>query len=209
MKYFSLSIFYLLSCLHIKFFRLVFTCFFVVFLSFAALCFFSVPVVFAESISPSTPSPSVVDYLLPYPGLLPDNSFYFLKVLRDRIEGFLISKPLNKAEFNLLQSDKRIEAAYMLLNEHNGKIDLAISTFSKGQNYFDEGIENIKDAKKQGMDIRDLQKRFLTSQAKHREVLSNMERMVPLSDKDKFFVLEKRLKDFSEQMIEWKKDLSK
>ncbi len=174
--------------------------------------------VFAESISttPSSdlsvsgmPTPSIIDYQLPYPGLLPDNSFYFLKVLRDRIESFLISKPLSKASFNLLQSDKRMLAAYMVLNEHTGKIDLSISTFSKGENYFEEGIENLLDAKRQGMEVGDLQQQFLSAHAKHVEVLHNMELMVSNQDRKKFSSLEMRLDAFGREMRKWKNETSR
>src|SRR3989344_6985739 len=52
----------------------------------------------------------VEEYTLPYPGILPDNLLYPIKVFRDRIVSFLISDPLKKAEFNLLQADKRLQA---------------------------------------------------------------------------------------------------
>src|SRR5579883_115828 len=54
----------------------------------------------------------VPDYVLPYPGILPDNPFYFLKVLRDRLILFFISNPTKKSSFYLLQSDKRLEASW-------------------------------------------------------------------------------------------------
>src|SRR3989344_5431146 len=79
-----------------------------------------------------------VEYNLPYPGLLPDSPFYSLKSLRDKIVSFLISSPLKKAEFNLLQADKRLNAGLYLFNsaKQNGgdkdakKINLAIVTIS-------------------------------------------------------------------------------
>ena len=55
-----------------------------------------------------------VDYQLPYPGMLPDNPLYFLKVFRDNLTSFFINKPLDKAHFDLLQSDKDVEASYLL-----------------------------------------------------------------------------------------------
>ena len=60
-----------------------------------------------------TPMPTPVDpdvigieYVLPYPGILPTHPLYFLKIVRDRIIELLISDRVNKAEFYILQADK-------------------------------------------------------------------------------------------------------
>ncbi|MBI3576483.1 hypothetical protein HY086_00365, partial [Candidatus Gottesmanbacteria bacterium] len=60
-----------------------------------------------------------VEYLLPYPGILPDNPLYFLKAARDKIIEFLIADPVRKAEFYILQSDKRLGMTSMLLEKGN------------------------------------------------------------------------------------------
>src|ERR1700683_4754974 len=73
------------------------------------------------STSAIAPSPSSVDYQLPYPGMLPDNPLYFLKVFRDTLTSFFINKPLDKANFDLLQSDKNVEASYLLVTQEQGK----------------------------------------------------------------------------------------
>src|SRR3989344_1770388 len=75
-----------------------------------------------------------VDYDLPYPGLLPDHPLYFLKMMRDSAIGFLISDPLKKAEFDLLQADKRLNSGlYLLHNDKDKNAELAQSTISKGE----------------------------------------------------------------------------
>ena len=98
-----------------------------------------------------TPTP---DYLLPYPGILPDSPLYGFKTLRDKIVSIMIGDPLKKAEFDLLQADKRIGAALQLLKTGNKEKQLvALSTISKGQNYYEEAIEKLAEARKQGTGV--------------------------------------------------------
>lgn len=135
-------------------------------------------IVFAQSVAPS-PIPTPVDYQLPYPGLLPDNPLYKLKTLRDKIVFFLISDPLKKAQFDLLQSDKRLNSAWYLLQGKTADSQLIIDTLSKGQNYFVEGISELSLAKKQGLSTTDMLRQFLLSSQKHKEVTSQMKLLMP------------------------------
>ncbi|MBP9719232.1 MAG: hypothetical protein KBD46_02090 [Candidatus Levybacteria bacterium] len=101
-----------------------------------------------------TPIPS---YLMPYPGILPDNPLYGLKTLRDKFVSTMIGDPLKKVEFNLLQADKRIGAALFLIKTGNqDKQELALSTISKGQNYYEEAIVKLSEAKKQGTNVTEM-----------------------------------------------------
>lgn len=77
-----------------------------------------------------------VVYELPYPGILPDNPLYFVKIVRDRIIEFLTRDNIKKAQLYLLFSDKRAASALVLVQ--NGKNSLAITTLSKGEKYFDQ-----------------------------------------------------------------------
>lgn len=147
-------------------------------------------------------SPTPVEYQLPYPGLLPDNPLYFLKVARDRIIGFLISDPLKKAEFNLLTADKRLNAGVYLFNSRQGKEDLVLSTISKGENYFEESIIKAREAKKQGMDTVNILRRLSLSAKKHQEVLKELEAKSPKNKKQGFILLEKRVEDFEKTIDE-------
>ena len=122
--------------------------------------------------SSSAPAELKVDYLLPYPGLLPDNPFYFLRILRDRIVSFLISDTLKKAEFDLLQTDKRINAGITLAKEK--KYELSNSTISKALNYFEEGVAKTKEAKKAGLPVGDIASRLYFSSLKQQEVLKEL-----------------------------------
>ncbi|OGH10737.1 MAG: hypothetical protein A3B38_03455 [Candidatus Levybacteria bacterium RIFCSPLOWO2_01_FULL_36_13] len=128
---------------------------------------------FAQNISTSSAIPKV-EYELPYPGLLPDNPLYYLKAIRDNILKFLIRDPMKKAEFDLLQSDKRLGASYALLKK--GNYDLCITTLSKSGNYFDDAIANIFKAKKQGEKVDQLLDRMITSSIKHQLVIREMQK---------------------------------
>jgi len=134
----------------------------------------------AQTVSPSTtisvtptlsPTPTPIEYQLPYPGLLPDNPLYKFKTLRDRIIFFLISDPIKKAQFDLLQSDKRINAAWYMVQNRSKDSQLIIDTLSKGQNYFSQGLSELSLAKKQGFVTADMLHQFLLSSKKHREIL--------------------------------------
>ncbi len=113
------------------------------------------------------------NYQLPYPGLLPDNPLYFLKAARDRIIEFLISDPLKKAEFDLLSADKRLAVGLALFDKK--KYELSETTISKGENYFEDGIKNLDNAKREGRQIDpSLLVNFDLSTKKHKEILGNL-----------------------------------
>lgn len=137
----------------------------------------------AVSSSSITPTPEPL-YSLPYPGLLPDSPLYFLKVSRDRVISFLISDSLRKAEFDILQADKRLSGGVKLVEKKN--YVLAESTFSKGLNYFESSIGNIQQAKKEGRDIKPLWQRMKLSIGKHAEIFSNLIKTEP-KEKEGYF----------------------
>lgn len=128
---------------------------------------------FAQNTSTSSALPKV-EYELPYPGLLPDNPLYYLKAIRDNIFKILIRDPMKKAEFDLLQSDKRLGAGVALLEK--GKEDLAITTLSKSGNYFDDAIANIFKAKRQGENTDQLLDKMITAAKKHQLVIREMQK---------------------------------
>jgi hypothetical protein len=105
------------------------------------------------SIAP-TPIPSVVNYELPYPGLLPGSPIYPLKALRDRFAEIMISDPLRKSNFYLLQADKRL-AAGILLHEQ-GKRELGETTISKSLNYLEKSFDKMVEAKKSQKNVLDI-----------------------------------------------------
>ena len=154
--------------------------------------------------SPATESAKVdagtigVDYQLSYPGLLPDHPLYFLKTARERVMSFFISNPLKKAEFDLLQADKRVRSSEMLVAK--GKINLAQSTFSKGENYFGESLNDIKQAKSQGMRINEFAQKLKYANLKHKETLSDIIDSLSRKEKNLFTTEANRLDNFSQNV---------
>ncbi|MFH1186604.1 MAG: hypothetical protein V1697_00330 [Candidatus Levyibacteriota bacterium] len=149
-------------------------------------------------------TPAVMEnYELPYPGLLPDHPFYFLKMFRDRIIGFFISDPVKKAEFDILQADKRLNAGIYLLYKKSPKTDeLAISTISKGQNYFDDALGKISLAKKQGVNIADINTKLKSSLKGHRLNLKKMESSVSKKTREQLIASQKRISEFEKKAMQ-------
>lgn len=150
---------------------------------------------FAQDISSDSQVPSV-QYDLPYPGLLPDNPLYFLKAIRDNLLGAFITDPLKKADFTLLQADKRLAASKALFN--NKKYDLAITTLSKSGNYFDQAINKAADAKRAGQNANPILERLLIASKKHQEVIFQMEEKTKGQTKYSLELLRNRTKDFQD-----------
>jgi hypothetical protein len=171
-----------------------------------AVCLFYSPFAYGQEVTPeSSPSASPTmsptptpEYVLPYPGLLPDSPLYFLKAFRDRLIGFLIADPLKKAEFNVLQADKRLTAAVELVNREN--FPLAESTISKGENYFAEAIQQTKEAQSQGFDTTSIIKKMNGSLEKHEMLLAEFSQKATGTEKDGFLASLKRVKAYQEQV---------
>ena len=112
-----------------------------------------------------------VDYELPYPGMLPDNPLYFLKQIRDWILDKLIVDPVKKAEFYILQADKRV-AMGMILNA-GGKAPLGEEVISKAEKYMNNAAQALLALKAQGKDVPAYIVDHLSKAlAKHTEVLT-------------------------------------
>ncbi len=113
------------------------------------------------------------EYLLPYPGILPDHPLYFLKQVRDGILDRLIMDPLRKAEFHVLQADKRLNMGRMLVD--NGKGMLAEQVISKGENYLERAVSGLSEFKSTGRAVPgSLIDRLTRSTEKHIEVLDDL-----------------------------------
>lgn len=164
-------------------------------------------VVFADEGTQSaaaTPT-AMPDYILPYPGLLPDNPLYTLKVLRDRIISFFISDPLKKSSFDLLQSDKRLEASWYLLKKGEKEESLTLSTLSKSTNYLQESFDQAKQARESGADINDVVGKLQDALGKHVSVVAAMKKTPGVSvssfekEEQRLTDLQKAVSDFSKQ----------
>lgn len=134
-----------------------------------------------------------VEYALPYPGILPDSPFYFLKTARDKIVSFLISDSIKHAEFNILTADKRLSAGFYLANQR--KFSLAEETISKGENYMEKAAAQIEEAKKQGIATKDILKKLNLSLEKHSETILELKKIAPKNLRVNFQNLNRRVED--------------
>ena len=120
---------------------------------------------------------SEVEYVLPYPGILPDHPLYWLKMIRDRVWGFLIRDPLKKSKWCLLMADKRVWAAQMLVEK--GKFDLAVSTATKAEKYLERAVNRAYQAEKMGKRDEVFFEKIFKASLKHEEVLQEILEKMP------------------------------
>lgn len=171
--------------------------FFAILLS--VLFIFNLSVVSAQEVSPTvSPTPAATTYQLPYPGILPGHPFYFFKSLRDKIWGVMISNPLKKAEFDLLQADKSIASAELLFKQKAEK-SLIFSQLADAGTYFSEALDKSVAAKKQGMDHNDLTKRMAVANQRHQEVVLEMTKTGSKEDKEKYLSELEKIKELGKR----------
>lgn len=147
--------------------------------------FSSLPVLAANTATPSGQKINQVvtqkiDYTLPYPGVLPDNPIYFLKVLRDNVLLFLIQDRVQRSFYLIRLADKRVESAKMLLDK--GETSLAAETAVQGEDYLTRAVDEAAGAKTEGRNVAELFAKLTVAGAKHDEVTGEM--MVKLSGGD-------------------------
>jgi len=118
-----------------------------------------------------TPTPTI-DYVLPYPGVLPDSPFYTIKMIRDRIVLLLTTDPINKTEKLLLYADKRLGAAQALFE--GNKANLGASTVTKAEKYLEQAATEYQQAKKTNKDVSLLFQKLNLATLKLEEVLNGL-----------------------------------
>lgn len=106
-----------------------------------------------------------VNYYLPYPGILPDHPLYWVKMIRDRVQLWFIFDKEQKAEKMLLYSDKRLGAAWALIEGQ--KQDLGVTTLTKGEKYLEEAVRLASD--------QIFKEKLNKAMMKHQEVLKLLE----------------------------------
>lgn len=117
-----------------------------------------------------------IDYTLAYPGILPNNPLYPIKMARDKIVLFLIADRVKRVEFNLLQADKRVAAGDLLIKEDKKYEQLAITTIEKGQNYFHDAMNQVFQLKQEGRDVGLLIQTMGRASEKHVQVLTDLKK---------------------------------
>lgn len=148
------------------------------------LLFFAVfTVLFFQTPNQTLAQTSYVKYDLAYPGILPDNPFYKIKVLRYKLMQVLITDPKQKIDFYLLEADKGILAAAILIDKH--EIKLAGETALKAENNYTLITSEVYNLNKE-INYNDLIQKLKLASLKHQEVLSSIIVRVPESDKKTF-----------------------
>lgn len=125
----------------------------------------------------SSESSAFKDFDLPHPGILPDHSLYFAKMLRDRAKLMLVGDDIKKINLLLFYADKRIAAAEALLR--GGQISLAEITAYKAELYMGQAMDILRDfdEEKKSESI-DLWWKYYRSITIHNELLNQMALMV-------------------------------
>lgn len=131
-----------------------------------------------------------VDYSLAWPGILPDNKLYKIKVLRNKIIERIIISPVKRVEFDLLMADKTIYASLLLVDK--GEIALAKDTALKGENYYSILAQDYNKSLQQKKKIPSWLDRKITLAAiKHQEVFKQLEDTVTGENKKTFQIVSK------------------
>lgn len=129
-----------------------------------------------------TMSDKKVVYELPYPGILPDHPFYFLKELRDRALDVTTRDDTRKAELYIQFSDKYLNTAVALAKK--GRETQADEILISGEKYSLRVPDLFKKAKQQGAGpTQQLVDRLKQSNEKHKEVIQEL--MKTTSQRDK------------------------
>jgi len=119
-----------------------------------------------------------IKYFFPYPGkILPDNSLYFLKALRDKIWFLLNTNPSKKAEILLLFADKRLVSSRILFEK--GKPNIAFSTLTKAEKYLEQSSFQNEDNRRKGIDTTSFDLKLATACLKHWQELRDLVNYAP------------------------------
>lgn len=124
-----------------------------------------------------SPTPAVIDYPFPYPGVLPDSPLWVFKAVRDRVILWLTFDKIANTEKLLFYSDKRLEAARVLIE--GGKADIGITTSVKAEKYLSDAVNQLLLAKKEGGNIDLLEARMKKSTVAHLQVLTRLQERSP------------------------------
>lgn len=118
-----------------------------------------------------TPLP-MLEYSLPFPGLLPDHPLYIFKTARDKILEFLTKDPIKSIHLDLLLSDKRLVMSRELWDK--GEFDLSLTTLSKGEKYLLKASQILVNLKQHQDLPPGLADKLSLATQKHEEIIRNL-----------------------------------
>lgn len=109
--------------------------------------------------------------------VLPDSPLWGLKELRDQIWFGITPTHLRRAELALLFADKRVLMSEDLFKQ--GKTDIALSTFIKGEKYLEIAANEESKARGGGVDTDKFLNKFALSIMKHQEIIESLIHLAP------------------------------
>lgn len=154
------------------------------------------------SISPAadaSPSPQKTNYYLVYPGMLPDHPLYKIKMMRDQIWLSLTSDLLKKSELLLLFADKRMGAGEVLIN--GNKIDLGMSTLTKGTKYFERAVNETNKAKNKGKNTAQIKDKLKNASLRYEDILVELKKKVSADGETYLEDLLKQIRNLRENSL--------
>lgn len=111
-------------------------------------------------------------YALPFPGILPNHPLFFLKSLRDFLIEKMITNDVKRAEFYILQADKRLQMSLELSGDKYSP--LRESTRNEAFLYREKSFIILSNAFEKNMLVpRYVLEKLLLSTKKHEEVLQD------------------------------------
>lgn len=142
-------------------------------------------------------NPTHIEYNLAFPGILPDNPLYNLKLLRDKLIEKMLKNPRKRVDFYLAQADKGILSTAMLVDKN--EFGLSQTTLLKAENNMTLITNDLLmfDFKRTPELLPKLQRASL----KHQEVLSTLLPRVP-ADSQKIFETVLEFSKRNQQTIE-------
>lgn len=109
-------------------------------------------------------------YALPFPGILPSHPLFFLKSLRDFLIEKMITSDVKKAEFYILQADKRLQMSLELSGDEY--TPLREATRNEAFLYREKSLTTLSNAFEKNIIVpRYVLEKLLESTKKHEEVL--------------------------------------
>lgn len=167
--------------------------------------------VFAQELAAQTEN----SYQLPYPGVLPGQTLYPFKEIKESLQGFFIADPYQKAVFSLEQAEKYMQGAYLLFFAKEHSKENLTATLKKAAFYSQETFGLSQDASKQGKDGHIVIDRLLHLLEKQEELLDSMLANTPVVNKEEQTIVQEykksalslRVSIYKYQVLQKKKSL--
>lgn len=129
--------------------------------------------------------PQPIHYDLAFPGILPDHPLYKLKVLRDKFMEYFKESPQDKVSFYLLQTDKGISAAAILVDKKN--FPLASQTLLKAEHNMTKLVDELR--RFPSSPSAQLLDTLKTASKKHLEIINVLALRVPEDERKTFAIV--------------------